>query len=216
MNFSWILVLTESSCAGIVCVCVCVCVCARTHTHTYARVCVFVCVCVCVCCCCCCFCFVVCVFLLLFFYKDGNSSLCFAFSIMPEHLIAFHGEALVIFQVGFLKAGHIDVFLVESFWEGDLLVVNAFCIPLQNVDASGCWCFIGVSSSYPRSSSPGRTRRGELTSGSWGWAPSRWRARYSSSSADPQRTSTISWWRFGCLHHEAKVSKCVMQRLGTK
>ena len=31
------------------------------------------------------------------FHKDGNSSLCSAFSVMPEHLIASHGEALVLF-----------------------------------------------------------------------------------------------------------------------
>ena len=49
------------------------------------------------------------------FYKEGNFSLCSAFSVMLEHLTAFHGEALVFFQVGFLKAGHINIFLMEFF-----------------------------------------------------------------------------------------------------
>ena len=31
------------------------------------------------------------------FHKDGNSSLCSAFSIMLKNLIASHGEALVLF-----------------------------------------------------------------------------------------------------------------------
>ena len=31
------------------------------------------------------------------FHKDGNSSLCSVFSIMPKNLIASHGEALVLF-----------------------------------------------------------------------------------------------------------------------
>ena len=98
------------------------------------------------------------------FHKDSNSSLCSAFSIMPGHLIASHDDALVIFQVGFLKAGHINVFFVEFLWEGGLL--SPFCIQLQNVDVSGCWCSIAVSSCYPRSSSRGRERSGEVTSGS--------------------------------------------------
>ena len=38
----------------------------------------------------------------------------------------------------------------------------------------------------------------------WGWAPLRRSARHSSSPADPQRTSTVLWWRFGYLHHGAK------------
>ena len=126
------------------------------------------------------------------FHNDGKSSLCPAFSIMSEHLIASHGEALVIFQVSFLKAGHIDVFFVEFLCEGDLLLISPFCIPLQNVDASWCWCFILVSRSYPRSSLPVLTRQGEVTSGSLRWAPLGQRARHSSSLADPQRTSTIS------------------------
>ena len=100
------------------------------------------------------------------FNNDGNSSLCSAFSIMPEHLTASHGKALVIFQVSFLKAGHISVFFVEFLCEGDLLLISPFCIPLQNVDASWCWRFMLVSSSNPRSSSPGLTRRGDVTSGS--------------------------------------------------
>ena len=77
-----------------------------------------------------------------------------------------HAEALVTFQVGFLKAGHIIVFFVECLCEGDILLISPFCIPLQNVNTSWCWCFILVSGSYPRSSSPGLTRRGDVTSGS--------------------------------------------------
>ena len=85
-----------------------------------------------------------------------------------------------------------------------------------------CWCLLMLVSlfgqyllAYPRSSSPGLRRRGEVTSGSWGWAPLRRRARHSSSPVDPQRTSTISWWQIDFFHREEKM-KCVIQRLGTK
>ena len=70
-----------------------------------------------------------CGFFVFFFYNDGNSSLCSAFSIMPEHLIASHGKALVIFQVSVMKADHIDVFFVEFLCKGYLLK-HPFCIPL--------------------------------------------------------------------------------------
>ena len=65
------------------------------------------------------------------------------------------GKYVCFPQVGFLKAGHMDVFFVELLCEGDLLLISPFCIPLQNVDVSWCWCFILVSSSY---SWPNKTR----------------------------------------------------------
>ena len=56
---------------------------------------------------------------------------------MRKRLIASHGEALVIFQVSFLKSGYIDVFFVEFLCKGDFLLISPFCIPLQNVDVLG-------------------------------------------------------------------------------